>query len=215
LVYLANGAYGFNILGLTGAEFPPVYNLCGEVTDFYGSPVPDVTILNTSSAEDGAFFVGGIPQGSLTVIPSRPGYRFWPSHLELDFPPDQVDRNFLASSATLLANYDTGAQGSYFWFSGQGYPPEKMVAVHANGELLGSLAADDSGAISFRLSSDQANEGEYIVHIDEVTVTNVTLSLSMDSPLHAVEGSGPIFSLPAGIAFDRKIYLPATFRSPP
>lgn len=215
LVYLANGAYGFNILGLTGAEFPPVYNLCGVVKDFSGSPVPEVTLLNTSSVENGAYFAGGIPQGSLTVIPSRPGYRFWPSHLELDFPPDQVDQNFLASSATLLANYESGAQTSYFWLTGQGYSPGQTVTVYTNGQLLGNLDADSSGRLSFRISSELADDGEYIIYIDDVTVINVTLSLSMDRPLHALEGSGPIFSLPAGIAFDRKNYLPAAFRSPP
>lgn len=104
---------------------------------------------------------------------------------------------------TLTLNYATGAPGSYFTLTGSNYPLTATTTITVNGYTLGDLPTDGSGSFTALLTTANADPGAYFVTAGvspyEVTVWFV---LDPDSETRPQEGIGPIFDVPAGIAWD-------------
>lgn len=113
--------------------------------------------------------------------------------------------------ATLEVNFPAGAPGSYFLLTGSGYPPNADATVTANGNVVGTVATDTGGEFSFRLETPDADPGFYLVTASVNPAASTYLRLSLDQPIRPLEGSGPILNVPAGIAFDRAVYLPVVW----
>jgi hypothetical protein len=117
-----------------------------------------------------------------------------------------------AYQPTLAINYPNGQVGSYFALTGSGFSPNDTATVLVNGTVVGSLPVDGSGNLAFRLSTDQADAGFYVVVTTLHPGASVAFVLNAAAPLRAQEGSGPIFAVPAGLAFTNVLYLPITTR---
>jgi hypothetical protein len=109
----------------------------------------------------------------------------------------------------LYINYTSGAQGSYFYVTGENFPPEQLAELIINGVVISdTLETDADGTIRFQLSSDQADEGAYIVSLSLAPVETVYLKINNDLPVRPQESEGTTYPIPAGIALDDFSYLP-------
>lgn len=107
----------------------------------------------------------------------------------------------------LEINYDTGSPGSFFTVNGSNFSQDDTVSILANGTLIGTVNADINGDLVFLISTTDADTGFYIISTNIIDGPQVSFRLSDDAPLRLQEGEGPIFPLPAGIAYQR-IHLP-------
>jgi parallel beta-helix repeat protein len=114
--------------------------------------------------------------------------------------------------STIDINYDSGAPGSFFTLSGNGFPPNGMAVISVNGAVLGTMPTDGSGSFSFLLSTTNADEGTYFVRASVNPSATVQFILSSDKPTRPQEGSGTVFELPAGVAYTESIFLPMVMR---
>jgi hypothetical protein len=115
---------------------------------------------------------------------------------------------YVAPSAGLAINYPTGAPGSYFTIMGSNFPPNSTANITFNENGLGIVPTDSSGGLTFLLETCQADEGDYIVTASVNPAASVSFVLGSSQPMRPQEGTGPIFNLPAGIAYTHGIYLP-------
>lgn len=215
-VYLANGAYGLDVLKVNASGYLQNYHICGTVTDFQGRPIGNVGFGSSfpmvQTQQNGNYFIASLPAGTYTLEPEKTGYHFWPSRHTAVLPIDLSTKDFKGSSATLQVNHQNGAPSSYFWFSGQGYAPLQHVTVFANGRILGEIECDPAGNLSFRVSTDLAEPGLYYIYTDYAPLLRVVIELSSKADQQQLDGSGPIFALPLGIAYTDLLYLPAVNR---
>jgi hypothetical protein len=113
----------------------------------------------------------------------------------------------------LLINYNEGAPESYFTLTGIDFPVSTEATIRINGHVLGIVQSDMTGGLVFLLSTDLAGEGVYFV---EAAASGkkaaVSFRLNNNAPLRPQEGVGPIFPVPAGIAFDSFMLLPVVWR---
>ena len=113
----------------------------------------------------------------------------------------------------LAINYRTGAPGSSFTVDGSGYPAGANVTVRVNNRAIapsGPIQTDGEGNFRFLVSTAGASEGVYAVEASAGdTSLNVFFRLGAAYPVRPQEGEGPVISVPAGIALDRFIYMPA------
>lgn len=114
--------------------------------------------------------------------------------------------------ATLTINYDDGAPGSYFTLTGSGFPPNDTATIMLNGRVLGTIPTTADGSFTFLLNSSDAEEGAYMVTATVNPSANRWFTLEATAPTRPQEGSGTIFAVPAGIAFDEFVYLPITIK---
>ncbi len=115
-------------------------------------------------------------------------------------------------SPLLTINYSSGQPGSFFTLTGSGFPPNDTATIAVNGVVLTStLAVDGSGEFVFLLDTGQADNGYYAVTAMVNPSAMTSFILDPNSPLRLQEGSGPIFSVPSGIAW-KAIYLPLILR---
>jgi hypothetical protein len=115
-------------------------------------------------------------------------------------------------SAALDINYDAGAPGSFFTLSGRDFPANAIAAISVNGTALGTIPIDGSGSFSFLLSTANAGEGAYFVTAAVNPSAGTRFILSSDEPTRPQEGSGPVFDVPAGIAYTESVFLPIVLR---
>ena len=109
-------------------------------------------------------------------------------------------------AAALTVNYASGQPGSFFTLEGANLPPNDLVAITANGALLGTVPTDASGELLFLLSTGQADEGPYRVTAAANLSASAWFVLDSDKPVRAQEGEGTVLNLPGGLV--THIYLP-------
>jgi hypothetical protein len=110
---------------------------------------------------------------------------------------------------TLSANYADGRPGSVFALTGAGFPPSSTASLLVNGSVLTStLAVDGSGGFVLRLDTQQADPGWYFATATVNPSATARFVIDPAAPLRPLEGSGPIITVPAGIAFASSVYLP-------
>lgn len=116
----------------------------------------------------------------------------------------------------LTINYQSGAPGSSFTVDGSAYPAGANVTVRVNNRTLAPsspIQTDGEGDFRFLASTTGASEGVYIVEAS-AGGTTLTVSFHLDNayPIRPQEGEGPVISVPAGIALDSFVYMPAVAR---
>ncbi|MEW5986283.1 MAG: hypothetical protein AB1791_06585 [Chloroflexota bacterium] len=108
---------------------------------------------------------------------------------------------------TLTLNYATGAPGSTFTLTGGAYPLTATATITVNGYTLGTLPTDASGGFTALLTTANADPGAYFVTAGvepyEVTVWFV---LDPNAEVRPPDGEGPIFDIPAGLAWDVALF---------
>ncbi len=113
----------------------------------------------------------------------------------------------------LSINYSTGAPGSTFTVDGSDYPAGATVTVRINNREIapsGPIQTDEEGSFRFLVSTAGASESVYAVEASVgETALSVFFRLDTAYPVRPQEGDGPVVSVPAGIALNRPIYLPA------
>jgi hypothetical protein len=110
--------------------------------------------------------------------------------------------------ATLVANYASGRPGSFFTLAGTGFPADSTATVAVNGTVLGTVPTDTGGNLVFLLSTGQAGEGHYTVNAAVNPSAPAMFVLDVGEPLRPQEGEGPVFDVPAGLAYTELVYLP-------
>jgi len=110
--------------------------------------------------------------------------------------------------STLSINYPNGMQGSYFTLQGKNFDPNTPVTVLVNGHEIGMVLSDSLGNVEFVLSTENADNGKYVVSAVANVKWSVSFRLGADYPLRPLEGSGTILIIPGGIAIDNFQYLP-------
>lgn len=113
-----------------------------------------------------------------------------------------------AIQPTLSINYTSGSPGSLFTLSGSDFPPDSTVTIVVNGRTLGTLSTDSVGNFVFLLTTDQADEGHYIITATVNPSASERFVLDWNEPIRPQEGSGTTFTVPSGIAYTHLIYLP-------
>ena len=107
---------------------------------------------------------------------------------------------------TLLVDQSSGAPGSFFNFSALNFMPNTDYEVSANGVVIGTVTTDDIGVATFQLDTTDADAGTYLIEMGGQAVAVITLDPA--AATHPQSGTGPILTLPAGIAFSQQRYLP-------
>lgn len=113
-----------------------------------------------------------------------------------------------AIQPTLSINYTSGSPGSFFTLSGSDFPPDSTVTIVVNGRTLGTLSTDSAGNFVFLLTTDQADEGHYIITATVNPSASERFVLDSNEPIRPQEGSGTTFNVPSGIGYTHLIYLP-------
>lgn len=118
--------------------------------------------------------------------------------------------NCISASATI--NYSRGSVGSYFKVSGEGFPADTQATISVNGQTLGTAETDGSGNLDIILSTQNSDEGRYIVTISVNPTASVSFDLDNTAPTRPQEGQGTSFIIPDGIAFSESVFLPIVVR---
>ena len=112
---------------------------------------------------------------------------------------------------TFVVNYVRGAPGSTFAFTGANLTPNQSAVAILNQRLLGSpFSTDNNGGINIRLQTESTTEeGIYILDIiSGQTQLRAGFILDDVHPLRPDDGSGTIYPVPNGLAYDNLNYLP-------
>jgi hypothetical protein len=113
---------------------------------------------------------------------------------------------------TVTLNYFSGAPGSYFSVTGENFPTNETAAITVNGHVIGTTAVDGNGRFFFLLTTANADEGEYYVTASVNPSATQKFVLNAADPVRLQEDTGDTFDVPAGIAFDQFVFLPAIVR---
>jgi hypothetical protein len=115
--------------------------------------------------------------------------------------------------ADLAINHTTGAPGSHFTLTASGFLPGAMATVTVNGiQLTDSLAIDGGGNVTFLLNTIGADVGRYIITVSVNPSASTIFVLDPTAPMWPQDGSGPIYSVPAGIGYNQIVFLPLIVR---
>ncbi|MEN6425561.1 MAG: hypothetical protein ABFE13_09375 [Phycisphaerales bacterium] len=106
-----------------------------------------------------------------------------------------------ARPPVLDVNYAGGGPGSFFTISGHGFPSEGKATILVNGHTLGDIATDAAGECLFALSTEQADEGHYVVTTTAHPGTSLSIVIDSGEPVRPREGGETIFQIPSGIAY--------------
>ena len=112
----------------------------------------------------------------------------------------------------LAINYPTGQPGSYFSLTGSNYPTNSTATVKVNGTDLGTVPVTASGTLTFTLVTDKADPGYYTVDVSVNPSAAITFILDPAEPLRSQENDGLVFSVPSGIAYTHRLFLPISQR---
>jgi len=96
----------------------------------------------------------------------------------------------------LSINHEAGAPGSYFNALGTGFEPGSLALIVVNDHILDQLQVDNSGEISFTLSTDQVAPRIYHVRVSVNPSAGVHFAIDEAEPLWQQEGSLPIVVIP-------------------
>lgn len=114
----------------------------------------------------------------------------------------------------IVINHPSGAPGSYFNINGAGFPPNSTAFIVINGNLLGKLPVDDSGAIAFTLSTNSAEVGIYHLRVSVNPSAGVRFMLKPNMPVWEKEGTLTEIPLPGGLAVPfHSSLMPVVFRN--
>ena len=124
-----------------------------------------------------------------------------------------VNQHIQQLPSTIAFNHSISAPGSVITVTGTNFHPGRIIKIMINGIHLGSTCCNDSnGSFVFLLNTAQADEGSYLLVIEEFTTglpkTSASFELSSNEPIYPQEGSGYVWDLPSGIAFTSFSYLP-------
>lgn len=109
----------------------------------------------------------------------------------------------------LAINYSNGRPGSYFTLTGTYFPQNSTGTITINGHAMTeTLPVDATGVFVFRLDTSGASEGRYFITVSVNPSATSSFTLNAADPLRPSEGSGPVITVPAGIAFTKFVYLP-------
>lgn len=99
--------------------------------------------------------------------------------------------------ATLDVNHTEGSPGSYFLFTGSNYPANSIANVTVNGIEVGTVETDNSGNLSFIISTAHSNPGSYTVSatVDANASAAANFTLVINGTFQPIEGDGPVFTL--------------------
>jgi len=116
---------------------------------------------------------------------------------------------FAPAVPSLDINHADGQPGSFFTLTGTEFPANSMATVTVNGRVLSdNIAVDASGGFDFILDTSQADPGRYVVAATVNPRATADFALDTDADLRPQEGSGPLLTVPSGIAFTEFVYLP-------
>jgi hypothetical protein len=82
---------------------------------------------------------------------------------------------------SLDVNATSGAPGSVFAFTGSGYPPNSTAVVYVNGNAVGSVMTNGSGAAAFLLDTAGAEPGPYNVTLEVDINASATRNITLIS----------------------------------
>ncbi len=115
--------------------------------------------------------------------------------------------------ADLTINYNIGSPGSSFTVTGSNFPPNGTGSITINGHASAeTIAVDGIGGFVFQLSTTEADEGSYFVTVSVNPSATSRFRLDATAPLRLPEGSGPVVTVPGGIAYTKFVYLPLVRR---
>ena len=157
-------------------------------------------------AARGNFWLGTGPFYLEFTTPNLTLHRF------ADFPDPSDKWDFFVQDPTLLVNYPDGAPGSFFTVSGDHFPPNSIVHIDVNNHELGTAATNASGDFTIILDTLEAGEGYYMVTATVNPTAVVRFMLDAGQPVRPQEGSDPILTVPADIAFTGFLFLPVVKR---
>lgn len=112
----------------------------------------------------------------------------------------------------LTLDYSSGAPGSFFNVSGDGFPPNQTASVTVNGASMGSLPTTASGTFTFTLTTARADEGFYDVTVSVNPSATVKFTLDASEPVRPQEGNYTTFDVSPGVAYTHEVYLPLVKR---
>jgi hypothetical protein len=107
---------------------------------------------------------------------------------------------FGSPDSTLEMNHYSGIADSYFSVNGKNFPPISSASIQINSVLIGSVQTDSSGSLEFLLDSSVADTGYYNITVTSGQTALTRFVLTEDGDLWPQEGSGEVFSIPAGIS---------------
>lgn len=76
-----------------------------------------------------------------------------------------TDYHHIPPVPTLDINHVSGQVGSYFTVTGSDYPALNTAVIYFNGHLMNTVAVDATGNFSFEFSTNNADNGFYIINI--------------------------------------------------
>ncbi len=118
-----------------------------------------------------------------------------------------------APSPDLEINYVSGAPGSYLNVTGSGFPPDGSASIVVNDRLLDGLPVDSSGAISFTLTTEEADAGIYHLRVTAKPSGGAAFVLDEHEPVRPKVGDLPLVEVPDGLV--THVYLPLVLRNWP
>jgi len=113
---------------------------------------------------------------------------------------------------SLSVNHPSGAPGSFFNFSGDGFPESQTATISVNGQVLGTQSTDANGEIFFTLNTTDAQLGSYFVTVSVNPSATARFKLEDTKPIWGKEGDYTVFDVPGGIALTKEVFLPLIFR---
>lgn len=122
--------------------------------------------------------------------------------------------HYASQAPQLLINYPAGRPGSFFSLSGVRFPAGSQAVVSVNDQALGTVTVSSQGELDFLLDTQLAGPGRYIVTASSPGAQPGSASFQLDlaAELRPQEGSGLIFQVPAGTAFEKALFLAAVYR---
>lgn len=114
-------------------------------------------------------------------------------------------------SPSLTVNFTTGAPGSFFIFTAEGFSPNATAAIYVNNIQVAQAQTDDNGRLIFTLSTTGLPPGTYTVRVEVNPQAEVSIVLDSNAPLRE-DTTDPIFSIPLSAGLPERVYLPLVIR---
>ncbi len=145
----------------------PGYTLSGRVTDATGHPLALVTITtqsgdSTRSDGNGYFFLGGIPPGKESLLPSKEGYTFEPESLSFDAQSDLEGLHFQAKHEEVLIEAQKDLGMPYSFNRGEKGPYHGYAAGYCTDLVLDAYTWGVDYNIQFALEQDYRAHPEHV-----------------------------------------------------
>lgn len=168
------------------------------------------TNLQDWHAERGHFWLGTGPfllgsaspgDGTLTLLHNP----------QFPDPAGRWDAFAAPPNPQMAINYPGGAPGSYLNVTGSGFPPEGTASIVVNGSLLDALPVDESGAIAFTLTTDEAAAGTYRLRTTVNPSGGTRFVIDPAQPVRVREGELPLVEVREGL-IPKTVFLPLVVR---